>query len=129
MWRWLSKYFALRSYRRKLGPALLRRYGRQRHYSVNQVRVTAEKLGLNLDYVCYGIAGFCGEQAFNEYHVGIGEACNYEHMREEVARHHIADSMLSHGHGGYDHGHDDSGQHDTGHTHDSGHGHDSGGHD
>ena len=84
MFKWIRKRLALRSYRRKLGPALLARYGRAKHYSVNQIRVTADKLGLDTDYICYAYACFSERAAFEEHHVMLGESCDWGAMRSEV---------------------------------------------
>lgn len=130
MLRWLSKYFALRGYRVKLGPALAKRYGRQRYYTANQVRVTVEKLALPVEYLCYGLAGFCEERAFNEYHSSVGEVCDWREMRQEAADQHIGNHSGHGGHAHYDQelGDHDAGHHPSDHHHGTSHGHDSGGH-
>jgi hypothetical protein len=125
---WIRKRLTLRSYRRKLGPALVKRYGRERFYSVNQIRTTVDKLGLNTDYICYAYAEYCTRDDFDAHHVSTGEACDWTEMREEwssswgVGDHHY--SVSEHGgHYGDSHHHDDSydghhgGGHDGGHHH------------
>jgi hypothetical protein len=121
---WIWKRLALRSYRRKLGPALVKRYGRERHYTVNQVRKTAETLGLNTDYLCYAYADYCSESEFDIHHASIGEACDWGAMREELdSSWGVGDSHVLGDHGG-DHG----GHYDYGHVDDGGH-HHGGGYD
>jgi uncharacterized protein DUF6559 len=125
--RWIRKRLALRGYRRKLGPSLVKRYGRERYYTVNQVRVTVEKLGLNTDYICYAFADFCSREDFDAHHASTGEACDWAAMREELTsswgigdhHHHAADHGYDDGH--HDYHHDDGGHHDGGF-------HDGGGH-
>ena len=121
MLRAIRKWMALRSYRRKLAPKLVERYGRSRHYSVAQVRVTAEQLGLNMDFLCYAYAGFCEREAFDEHHAALGEVCDFVTMREEVsaALHDVGvlDASSHHASAIYGHGH---GHHGAGDPHDHG---------
>src|SRR6476646_10246817 len=105
MLRWFLQKLALRSYRRKLGPALIRRYGRELHYTVAQVRKTAETLGLNRDWLCYAYADYCSRDDFDAHHAATGETCSWTEMRHELSTswgigHHVAQS---HHHGGHDH--------------------------
>ena len=125
MLRWIRKRLALRSYRRKLGPALVARYGRERHYTVHQVRATADKLGLATAYLCFAYADYCSHYDFDAHHRSTGEACDWAEMRHELASSwgvgHHHDFGANHGFGE----HHADGDHD-GHGH---HGHDHGGHD
>ena len=122
MWRWIQKRLALRSYRKQLGPALVRRYGREKSYTVNQVRVTAETLGMNMDFVCYALAEYCAQDAFDAHHAAAGEHCDWTGMRQEieaswgVGHHHATE----HGFGDSHHGADDGGHHHDGGHHDGG---------
>ena len=76
------------SYRRRLGRALVERYGKERTYSVNQVRVTAEKVGLDVEYIDYAYAAYCGRKLYEEHHTSLGEVCNWAAVRAEVGRVH-----------------------------------------
>ncbi len=120
MWRWIQKRLALRSYRRRLGPALAKRYGREPHYTVAQIRVTADQLRLDTRFMCYAFADYCSQDAFDAHHAATGEACDWAAMRHElgsmwgIGEHHAAghfDPTADHGY--FDHGHDVG--HDTGH--------------
>jgi hypothetical protein len=127
MLNWLRKRLALRAYRRKLAPALIHRYGREKHYTPAQVRKTVEALALSADYVCYALAAFCDRDSFDAHHAAVGETCNWTEMRGELTASHsfsIGDHHLGHSlHA--DHDHHQHSHHDTGHHHDgSGH-HDS----
>lgn len=88
MINWIQKHLALRSYRRKLRPALVRRYGRGRHYSINQVRVTCELLGLDVRFLCYAYAAFCEPGEFTDYHEALGLSCDRDAMREVLIEGH-----------------------------------------
>ncbi len=120
MIRWLQKRLALRRYRRELGPSLVARYGRERHYTVNQVRKTAEVLGLNTDYLCYAYADYCSRADFDAHHASTGETCDWEAMREEIASSWGVGHHALAGHHG--HQHDDHADHGAHHHHDHHHG-------
>jgi hypothetical protein len=143
MLRWIRKRLALRAYRRRLGPALVRKYGKRTTYSIDQVRETAAAERLNLDYVCYGYAAFCSSDTFSSHHEAIKQVCDWQAMREEIGWWYADPAEhFDHGHrhdqvggwGGYDthhaHAHDphDTQHHHDAHHHDSGSGFDGGGH-
>ena len=89
MFTTLKKRLAIRSYVRKLGPALRRRYGRQHHYTPEQVRRTASLTSVNTDYLCYAYCIYCSREAFELHHRQTGEPCNYDAMRTEVGAGHF----------------------------------------
>jgi hypothetical protein len=91
MLSWIRRRLALRRYRRRLGPALVRRYGRERHYTINQVRATVDTLGLDTSYVCYAFAAFCEQAAFEAHHAALGEVCDWATMHHAATAHHVVD--------------------------------------
>src|SRR5581483_10888155 len=76
---------ATRDYARKLPNLLARDYGAAREYTPRQVRKTIERYGLNGDYSCYAIAMFSGRTDFDQFHRSLGESCDYDTMRADVA--------------------------------------------
>jgi hypothetical protein len=87
--RALRKRWVTRDYARKLPNLLARDYGFSQSYSPRQVRSTIERYGLNSDYSCYAISMFSDRAAFDQYHRDLGEHCNYDAMRAEVAAAHF----------------------------------------
>jgi hypothetical protein len=85
----LRKRRATRDYARKLPSLLARDYGASRAYTPSQVSRTIERYGLNSDYSCYAISMFSGRMDFDQYHHGLGENCDYDLMRAEVAAAHF----------------------------------------
>lgn len=85
-WR---KRRAILDYARNLPKLLARDYGHSLSYFPRQVRSTIERYGLSGDYSCYAISMFSDRAAFEQYHVGIGEVCDYNSMRTEVAEAHF----------------------------------------
>lgn len=77
--RWM-----LRSYRRRLGPALRKRYGRQTTYTPGQVRRTAYEIGCPTQDLCFAYSMYCSREDFDLHHAAIGVQCDYDSMRAEV---------------------------------------------
>lgn len=88
----IQKWFAIRSYALSLGPKLQSRYGASRYYTPGQVKTTVREYGLNLNWVCYALCMYCDCGSFIQYHIEIGETCDYGAMQSEVA------AQFSHNH-------------------------------
>src|SRR5262245_6692984 len=86
MMAWLRKRLALRSYRRRLGRALVERYGREHRFAVKQVHLTAEKLWLDLEHIDYAYAAYSGRELYEEHHAARGEPCDWRAVRAQVGR-------------------------------------------
>ena len=84
MWSWIQKRRAIRRYRRRLGSALRRRYGREQHYTPEQVESTVVTKGLGIDFLCFALAMYCSRESFNAYHAARGEVCDYDAMRSDA---------------------------------------------
>jgi len=80
----VRKWLAICSYRKRLGRKLIERYGRARSYTPAQVKRTIQQGGFSVDYTCYALSMYCDRAAFDAYHVGIGETCDYDAMRHEA---------------------------------------------
>ncbi|MFN3712254.1 MAG: DUF6559 family protein [Alcanivoracaceae bacterium] len=57
--RSLKRRRAIDGYIRRLGPALLRRYGLADSYTVRQIKATARSLKLDMDYMTDAVALYC----------------------------------------------------------------------
>jgi hypothetical protein len=75
---------AIRAYRRRLGPALRKRYGRQTTYTPGQVRRTAYEIGCPTWDLCYAYSMYCSPEVFEAHHAAMGVQCDYDSMRAEV---------------------------------------------
>ena len=106
--RW-RKRKAIKSYIRKLGPLLVKRYGKQHTYTAAQVKRTVDENGFNADYVCYAYSTYLSPADFEAVHREMGQTCDYEAMRSEVAESHF-------------HGHSDFTVHDVFHEAQAHHG-------
>jgi len=82
--RW-RKRRAIKNYARRLPGLLAKDYGRSKSYTPAQVRSSIERHGLNTEYSCYGVAMFSDRESFDQFHADIGEPCNYDDMRHEIA--------------------------------------------
>ncbi|HEY5938290.1 MAG TPA: DUF6559 family protein, partial [Kofleriaceae bacterium] len=60
------------------------RYGRERHYTPEQVRSTALYKGLGTAHICFALAMYCDRTSFDAYHHERGETCDYDAMRADI---------------------------------------------
>jgi hypothetical protein len=131
-YRSYRKQRAIRSYARQLPRLLVRDYGFSRSYLAQQVRRTIDRSGLDVVYSCYAVPMFSNRDDFNQFHLEIGETCDYDGMRAEIADRHfhgdtdftISDVFAASSEAGADQAH--SGSHGMGggddHSGHSGHG-------
>lgn len=83
-----GRWFKRRTLRKQVGAVrkdLIRRYGKKRVYSTNEVRSVWRDRGYAPDYMCYAMAAYSPPADFHEYHERAGEPCDYQSMRAEVA--------------------------------------------
>jgi len=81
VFRQLRKKRAIKSYLKKLPALLSKDYGKSKKYTPKQVVSTAGRNGLNTLHICYGLAMFCEEGLFDDYHRSIGSHCGYKELR------------------------------------------------
>jgi hypothetical protein len=91
--RRLKKNRAIKSHVKRLPGLLAKDYGHSTHYKPLQIRRTIERAGLDPIYSCYAIAMFSGREDFNQFHIDMGETCDYDAMRGEVAHNHFSDDV------------------------------------
>ncbi len=84
MFHGIKKHFALKSYMKKLGPLLKKRYGRSKSYTPGQVKKTIEVEGLNPHYVYYGYAMFCQQEQFLQLATEENSELNLQNLRQEI---------------------------------------------
>jgi len=80
---------AIKSYIKKLPSLLAKDYGKSKTYTPKQIKKTIERSRLSVTDACFGIAMFSGREAFDQYHQEIGESCDYDGMRSEIADKHF----------------------------------------
>jgi hypothetical protein len=85
-WR---KRRATRDYARRLPKLLAKDYGASQSYTPVQVKRTIDRYNMNSEYSCYGLSMFCDREEFDQYHHTLGESCNYDGMRAEIAATHF----------------------------------------
>jgi hypothetical protein len=87
---------AIKIYAKRLGPLLKSRYGRSRKYTAGQIRQTVTYAGMPLAHICFAYAMYMPQQDFDTLHRELGEACDYQAMRQEIADLHFSgDSTFS----------------------------------
>lgn len=75
---------AIRSYKKKLGPYLVKNYGKQTHYKPQQVRKGIDDLNLSVDSGCFAYAMYTSKDDFDAHHASTGEICDYDVMRATI---------------------------------------------
>jgi hypothetical protein len=86
MIRYIKRYLAIRSYMHRLSQELVRRFGKQSHYSVEHVTQAVQRGGLSAAFIAYAHAAFCKQADFDAYYEPLGVACSYQGLRHTIAR-------------------------------------------
>ncbi|QEG34384.1 hypothetical protein [Bythopirellula goksoeyrii] len=73
-----------RAYATKLAPQLAKDYGKCRRYTPNEVFESANRAGLDIDYICWGYVLFWDQMTFEALHDRMGETCDYAEMHTEI---------------------------------------------
>lgn len=68
----------------KVGDKLLKKHGKKRFYSRDQVKNALLDSGFPLDVDCWAYSLYTSRQDFDAYHQSIGEVCDYAAMRTEM---------------------------------------------
>lgn len=110
MLSWLQHRIALRRLRRELGPALVKRYGREPSYTIAQVDATMAHLALDPSHARYAYAAFCARDDFDRYCRAAGADHNWVALRRRVkVRSSYGMAYAGYGSGFYDAGVGDDG--------------------
>jgi hypothetical protein len=80
----IKKDIALKAYVKKLGPLLVKRYGKSDTYTLGQILTTVGVAGLNKNYLFYGYAMFCSKESFDEKAKEINKNVDIESLRLEL---------------------------------------------
>ena len=68
----------------KVGDELVRRHGKQRYYTVQQVRQANQRQGIDIDLHCWSHAFFNTHADFDGLHAGRGQDCDYAGMKAQL---------------------------------------------
>ncbi len=72
-------------YGKAVGEILVRKHGKRKYYSPEQVKKASEESRYGLDWHCWALSLYSSPADFKAYHGRIGEACDYASMRAEMA--------------------------------------------
>ena len=86
MIRFLKRRLAIRSYVWKLSQEVLARFGKKRHYSIEEVTEAARRAGLRTAFLAYAHAIFCSRADFEAHYTPLRVACTYDGLRTIVSR-------------------------------------------
>jgi len=73
-----------KAYGKAVGEILVRKHGKRKYYSPQQVKQASAQSRYNVDWDCWAMCLFTSPSDFNAYHAEIGETCDYAAMRAEM---------------------------------------------
>ena len=82
--RAIRKWFAIRSYARRLPKDLVKRYGRSEYYSPAQIIRTVETLSFNSDWIAYAFCMHCRFSDIASSHSAVAE--QWSALRSEIGK-------------------------------------------
>jgi Family of unknown function (DUF6559) len=86
MLRLIKQRLAIRSYVWKLSQELLRRFGKKKFYTREEVTRAAKKSHLSTAFIAYAHAIFCTRPEFDAHYGPLQVACTYDDLRSVVSR-------------------------------------------
>jgi hypothetical protein len=90
MIRHVKRYFAIRSYVRRLGAELVRRFGKREFYSVEQVTQAVQRGKFSAAFIAYAHATFCSQTDFDAHYEPLRVSCSYQGLRRTVSRRYLS---------------------------------------
>ena len=91
--RAIRRYFAIRSYVKKLSADLRRRFGLKSFYTIDHVTKAVERGGYSKDFIAYAHATFCSREEFDAYYSALGLKCTFDGLRQVVAKRYLRGRM------------------------------------
>lgn len=80
---------------KRVGEDLVRNYGQQKFYTVQQVKASNQRTGVHIDVACWSHAMFNSHSDFDDLHTASGEICDYTAMKEDMLRAVASDDSTS----------------------------------
>lgn len=68
----------------KVGEVLVKKNGKKKTYSVDEVKSAARDAKFPLDWDCWALSLYCDRIDFDSYHQTIGEICNFDFMHGKM---------------------------------------------
>lgn len=93
MLRHIKRYLAIRSYMRRLSHDLVRRFGKQSCYSVEQVTQAVQRGQYSAAFIAYAHAAFCRQTDFDAYYLPLGVSCSYSGLRSVISRRYLGGQL------------------------------------
>jgi hypothetical protein len=93
MIRHIKRYFAIRSYLRRLSGDLVRRFGRRALYKIEHVTQAVQRGKFSAAFIAHAHAIFCSREDFDAHYGPLGVACTYDGLRKPIARRYFSGRM------------------------------------
>lgn len=84
-----------RQHVQRVGNDLVHHYGKRKYYTAHEVREANRRQNVDVDLACWSHAFFNSHSDFDQYHLGLGEACDYTAMKAEMLASVSVDSLRS----------------------------------
>ena len=85
----IKQYLAIRRYVRRLSHDLVRRFGKQQLYSIEQVTQAVQRGKFSATFVAYAHAAFCNEPDFGAHYQSAASSCSYRELRRTIGRRYL----------------------------------------
>jgi hypothetical protein len=90
MIRPFKKYFAIRSYVKRLSQDLARRFKRRPFYSIQNVTDAAQRGKFSMEFIAYAHAAYCSFESFDAHYRPLGSSYHYQDLRRAIARRYLS---------------------------------------
>lgn len=84
-----------RSQAKRVGDELVRKHGKRKFYTVQQVKDANQRAGVNFDAACWSHAMFNTHAEFDRMHSDLGGSCDYAAMKAQMLEAVAADTSSS----------------------------------
>jgi hypothetical protein len=89
MIQYIKRYFAVRSYVKRLSHNLVRRFGKKSFYSIEQVAQAVQRGKFSTDFIAYAHAAFCKEADFDAHYQQTVAPGTYWKLRRTIGRRYL----------------------------------------
>jgi len=73
-----------KAYAKDVGEILVRKHGKKKFYSPEQVKKASAQSRYDIDWHCWAMCLFSSPLDFDAYHKSVGETCDYAAMKADM---------------------------------------------
>lgn len=94
MIRFVKRYWAIRSYVKRMSRDLVRRFGKKSFYSIDEVRQAVQRGKFSEGFIAYARAAFCSQEDFDAHYKPLGVRCTYDGLRRTIGRRYLQGQLV-----------------------------------